>query len=939
MKLSKSVAQLLTRTFKNLEGVPLRLVLVMPFVLEVFAAVGVVGYLSFKNGQLAVNDLAERLMDTSTSLVVKHLDSYLETPIKINEINLEAIDAGLLKLDDLTTAGYYFWQQLQTYNFSYINYTLTNGNFIGAGYLYENAPPVIEEVSKQTNRQNYTYITDSSGNRFKLKEVYEFNSLEEESYKETVKAQKPIWSKVYAWNNGNGGLSIAASRPIYDRQKRFLGVISIDLLLSNISNFLEKLTITKSATIFIIERNGLTIGSSTSEKPFINVNNKAKRLNILNSSNSLMRNTAKYLQEKFSSFKAIKNNQKFKVKIDNSYQFVRVNLWKDGYGLDWLVVTIVPEEDFMAQINANNKTTIIFCGIALLGAIALGSLASYWITQPILLLCQASQAIAKKDFHQKIEVRGIIELGQLSQFFNEMARQLETSFANLARTNQELDLKNQEFAKINDQLELRVGERTAELELAKNRAELANQAKNEFLANMSHELRTPLNIILGFGQLLAKDASLTEEQKENLGKIDRSSQHLLSLIDEILDLAKIESGKMTLNNKNFDLYALLALIEEMFALKAKSKNLLLVVEINKNVPQYINSDDKKLRQVLINLLGNAVKFTQQGTVNLKVSKSLSFPNIANREDKLIKLHFAVEDTGPGIPCEDMDRLFQAFFQTEIGKKSQQGTGLGLAIAKKFIELMGGTIEVTSQPGKGTIFQFDIEAIAKDNEKIIAEKPERKIIGIEGNAREYRILIVDDIAENRKLLIELLKPISFAIKEASNGEEAIEIWQQWQPHLIWMDMRMPVMNGQLATQAIKKEPKGKDTIIIALTASTFEEEKIQILASGCDDFVRKPIAESIVFDKIAKYLGVQYLYKDIARESEIEILTVRDLKIMPESWLLELVEVAAAINNKSLERLLAQIPEEHQNLAQFLQKEVNEFNFDRIMELAREVLKT
>jgi signal transduction histidine kinase/CheY-like chemotaxis protein len=958
VKASASPEKQITQASHHFKGLPLRLILVLPFVVQIVGAVGLVGYLSFKNGQQAVNDLADHLMDKSSNLVSERLDHYLETPQKLNQINLDAIALDLLDLKDFKTSGHYFWKQLQAYpKLSFIGYALTTGEYAGAGRYLAGQGVTIDELSPATNGKTYTYATDSRGERTEIILVSDdYQPWEEDWYTETVKAGKLQWTSVYNWSDNPDILAATINSPIYDKNNQLVGVIGIDLLLTGISDFLQQLKISPTAKTFIIERDGLLIGSSSTEKPFTLVNGVATRLNATNSSDSQIQTTAKYLQQKFGSFQAIKDEQKLSFELQGERQFIRVTPWQDQYGLDWLVVTTIPESDFMAQIDANTQTNIILCFLALLVAVWLGLVTSRWITKPILRLSKASVAIAQGDLNQQVKVKGIIELGVLSHSFNEMAQQLQASFNNLARKNQEviqinqeLDRANQELAKANDELENRVKQRTAELQQAKDVAELANRAKSEFLANMSHELRTPLNAILGFTQLMNRETSLTKKQQENLGIINRSGEHLLSLINDVLDLAKIESGQMNIYPTDFDLYTLLNLVEEMLALRAESKGLQLIVERSKDLPRYIKTDDKKLRQVLINLLGNAIKFTNEGSVTLRVSSVISHSLLERNhteqktnDKEQMTIHFEVEDTGAGIAPEEIDSLFEAFVQTETGKQLQQGTGLGLPISKKFVELMGGNLTVSSQVGKGTIFKFDIQALLSEVNRIEDKKQTRRVIALEPNQQEYRILIVDDRWENRQLLVKLLQPIGFQVKEAANGQEAVQIWENWQPHLIWMDMRMPIINGYEATQQIKSHLKGQATAIIALTASTLEEEQAVVLSAGCDDFVRKPFREEIIFEKMAQYLGVKYIYENLDSEANSELealeqLTAEALAIMSDEWLEELSEAAALINNQLIAQLLAEIPQEYQNLAKAIQKQVDDFDFDRIMNLAQEAV--
>jgi signal transduction histidine kinase/CheY-like chemotaxis protein len=456
-----------------------------------------------------------------------------------------------------------------------------------------------------------------------------------------------------------------------------------------------------------------------------------------------------------------------------------------------------------------------------------------WLNeQDLALLVEMQQAEAFAPARQlagTIVLVGLVAVGALSIGVYWLTQQLQISRQQLENYSHRLEQKAQE-------------------------ALAANRAKSAFLASMSHELRTPLNTILGFAQLMTRDRLLNSSQRENLAIISRSGEHLLTLINDVLSMSKIEAGRIILTENSFDLYSLLDSLEEMFRLKAKSKGLEFMFERSLKVPQYIYTDESKLRQVLINLLGNAIKFTETGRVILRVKADEK----QNHEPSL--LTFEVEDTGSGIAPADLGKLFKPFVQTEAGQKSHQGTGLGLSISQQFVHLMRGQITVSSTPSQGTIFSFDIQASPAQMPQV-ETKIERRAIALAPDQPSYRILVVEDKPENRQLLVKLLTSLGFDVHEAENGQEGIALWHTWEPHLIWMDMRMPIMDGYEATRQIKAHLKGQATVIIALTASAFDEEQAIVLSTGCDDFVGKPFREQVILEKMAKHLGVRYLYED------------------------------------------------------------------------------
>ncbi|MGB3510889.1 MAG: response regulator [Microcoleaceae cyanobacterium] len=841
----------------------LRTVFVVPILLQIMIAVGLTGWLSLRNGQKAVNNVASQLLHEVTTRVNQHLESYLKIPPIINEINRDAISLNNLDLENLWDWQPHLFKQMQLFkNVSSISFGTREGEVVWLFRLDERSLELaIRDDLTAGNVEKYAL--EPQGNIIRPAfEKYEYDPRNRPWYQAVVKAGNPTWSKIYRWigkDDSTINFGISNGLPYYDEKGIRQGVLAVDLSLDKISQFLSKLKIGKSGKIFILERSGLMVGTSTSEKLFMTQGNgeKLQRLEASESSEPLIEAAAKYLQERFLGLTKINQSQQLSFEFNNQQNFLEIKPVKYGLGIDWIIVVVVPESDFMEEINIQRRNTILLCLAALGLAIIGGILTSRWVIQPILDLNKAAKAFSQGDWQQKVEVKHSDELGELANSFNTMAVQLQESFTTL-------EVKNTDLERL-------------------------HKLKDEFLANTSHELRTPLNGMIGIAESMIDGATgkLSETQRKNLLMIAQSGHRLTDLVNDILDFAKLKHKNLELQLKPVGIREITEVVLTLCQSLVGNKKLELVNSIPADLPA-VYADENRLHQILYNLVGNGIKFTEAGKLEIYTdiinqAQNLQFnglhPTLKNQQ-----LAITIDDTGIGIAEDKLERIFESFEQAD-GSTARQygGTGLGLAVTKQLVELHGGKISVKSEIGVGSKFTFTLPISTEtavnnnsnpsirstsnypgqtnNNLEAIAtqEEPIDNSLQLSETGPKFKIMIVDDEPVNLQVLVNLLSLQNYSVVQARNGKETLEIIAKgFQPDLILLDVMMPQMTGYEVTQKLRENFLPNELPILMLTAKNQVYDLVEGLNAGANDYLTKPISKNELMARLKTHLRLSHI---------------------------------------------------------------------------------
>ncbi|MDJ0708338.1 MAG: response regulator [Leptolyngbyaceae cyanobacterium MO_188.B28] len=880
-----SLKQLLNQASGKLA---LRTVLVTSFMVQISAVVGLTGWLSFRNGQQAVRDLATQLSIEISARIDEHVYAYLSQTNLLQQMSQVAIESGDLDPDNLSSLERHFWHQLKaSEGITSIYYGGLNGEFVGVQER-QTGQTVLWFMDQSMAPKRETYQLGDQGERLKVIGSQTYDPRIRPWHQAVVGAQKRTWSPIYQFASHEYSLlGITPAVPVYREKGRLEGVLAIDLTLEQLSQFLERLEVSPTGQAFIIERSGEIVASSTLESPFINLGGKPVRLQAIHSRTPLIQFAAQQLLEKFDRLDQIVEAQQFASNLKGQRQLIRVVPFQPEDGLDWLIVTVIPEADFMTQIAANTRTTGLLCLLSLVLAGVIASLTAKWVIQPIWRLNSAAKKLSVGDWNQTLPVGRFQEIAELTQAFSSMARQLKGSFETLKAKNADL--------------------------------QHLDQLKDEFLANTSHELRTPLNGIIGIADSMMEGAAgpLSASAQDNLAMITYSSRRLSKLVNDLLDFSQLKHKDITLNLKPVGLREVTEIILTLSRPLASQKDLQLINAISPHLYPAL-ADEDRLQQILHNLIGNAVKFTEVGMVGVSAKiegidtvrlLKAKLPNEQPQTDledgfpfqnrKILEpadpvipdtppyIKITVSDTGIGIPGDKLDRIFESFEQADGSTaRIYGGTGLGLAVTKQLVELHGGTLTVNSNIGVGSRFSFTLpissQPLAAPTEKsspqpqptqqtivspppledvkvVTPHNPKEALLAdavsdLPIEPPEFKILVVDDEPVNRQVIINQLSIHHYQVTQAANGPDALALMEQgFKPDLLLLDVMMPRMTGYEVCRKIRETIPAHELPIVMLTAKNQPPDLVEGLSAGANDYLTKPVSKNELIARIKTHL--------------------------------------------------------------------------------------
>jgi two-component system sensor histidine kinase ChiS len=812
---------------------PLRFVIIVPFVIQIIATVGLTDWLSLRNGQRAVNEVATQLRTEIVARVEQNLRSFLAVPHQVNQDTLNIVNLGMLSPHRLAPWESFLHHQLQLFKtVSLIGIGNEEREFLSLERM-EQGEIVVLVAGKETGFDLYRYATNEQGERTTvLNSVKNFDPRLRPWYKVAVQSGKPAWCDIYH-HFSDKTLLLNAVLPLYHQDKSLAGVLQALLRLSEMDKFLRALKVGKTGQVFIMERSGLLLATSAPERTFRVKDHKPERLLAVKSDNGLTRATAQYLATTFGNFNAIKESQQLEFNLEDQRQFLQIVPFHDERGLDWLITVVIPENDFMAQIHANTRITILLTLIALVIAILMGFLTTRWIIQPILRINTAAKTLANGQWGYTLPTERADELGQLAHSFNQMAEQLKMSFETLKIQNLEL--------------------------------QRLDQLKDDFLANTSHELRTPLNGIIGLTESLLDGVAgeLSPQVNTNLSMIVSSGKRLASLINDILDFAKLKHHDLVLKLQPIGLREIVDVVLLLIQPLVGNKPVQLINAIDPNLlPAY--ADENRLQQILHNLIGNAIKFTPSGQITVSA-------RVADQQ-----LVITVADTGIGIPAEKLDRIFESFEQADSSTAREYGgTGLGLAVTKQLVQLHGGNIWVESQLERGSRFHFTLpittelpspSQLTVTNHQLAKLRLSAPIVLVVKTSSEssplvnqshFKVLIVDDELVNLQVLNNYLSLEHYQIAQATSGPEALAIIDQgFKPDAILLDVMMPKMTGYEVTRKLREKWQIMELPILMLTAKNQVTDLVRGLDCGANDYLTKPIVKDELLARLKTQLHIK-----------------------------------------------------------------------------------